>query len=189
MLCEPICCTLESGWQSFQILMHALVQVLNSISLLLTPKLLVSLILSCMDYCNCLLAELSQSWVGKLQSPEMCSPSWFVTCSPCTSTCSQHSNHQTSSLVACQSPNFLLECMALFQCGHLLHPCLFLWPSTSSPWSLRSSADTHLCKIPLYRLRARQKVIMLSLSLVFLSGTHCHRTLEMLQLPTPSSLL
>ena len=36
---------------------------------------------------------------------------------------------------------------------------------------------------------ARQKVIMLSLSLVLLSGIHCHCTLEMLQLLTPSSLL
>ena len=30
---------------------------------------------------------------------------------------------------------------------------------------------------------------MLSLTLVLLSGTHCHSTIEMLQLSTPSSLL
>ena len=36
---------------------------------------------------------------------------------------------------------------------------------------------------------ARQKVIVLSLALVLLSGTNCHCTLEMLQLSTPSSVL
>ena len=38
-------------------------------------------------------------------------------------------------------------------------------------------------------INARQEVIVFSLTLVFLSGTHCHCTLEMLQLSTPSSLL
>ena len=37
------------------------------------------------------------------QNSKLCSPS----CSPRTSTCSHHSNTQTSSLVACQSLNFL----------------------------------------------------------------------------------
>ena len=60
-------------------------------------------------------------------SPKLCSPS----CSPCTSTCSRHSNTHTSSLVARQSPNFLEDCMPLFQRHYLLHPCLSLWPSTS----------------------------------------------------------
>ena len=40
-----------------------------------------------------------------------------------------------------------------------------------------------------HSINARQKVIMLSVTLVLLSGTHCHCTLEMLQLLTPSSLL
>ena len=68
-----------------------------------TKTLVVSPVLSRTDCCNSLLADFPQSLVGKLQSPNLCSPS----CSPCTSTCSHHSNTQTSPLVACQSPNFL----------------------------------------------------------------------------------
>ena len=40
-----------------------------------------------------------------------------------------------------------------------------------------------------HSISARQKVIVLSLTLVLQSGTHCHCTLEMLQLSTPSSQL
>ena len=40
-----------------------------------------------------------------------------------------------------------------------------------------------------HSISAGQKVIVLSLTLVLLSGTHCHCTLKMLQLSTPSSLL
>ena len=40
-----------------------------------------------------------------------------------------------------------------------------------------------------HSLSARQKVIVPSLTLVLLRGTHCHCTLEMIQLSTPSGLL
>ena len=68
-----------------------------------TKTLVVSLVLSRIDYCNPLLAGLPQSVVSKLKSPKLRSPS----CSPCTSTCSHHSNTQTSSLVARQRKKFL----------------------------------------------------------------------------------
>ena len=68
-----------------------------------TKTLVVSLVLSRIDYCNTLLAGFPTSLVGKLQSPKQCSPS----CSPCASICSRHSNTQTSSLVARQRSNFL----------------------------------------------------------------------------------
>ena len=68
-----------------------------------TKSLLVYFLLSGIDYCNPLLVGFPQSLVGKIQSPKLCSPS----CSACTSTCSHHSNTQTFSLAARQSPNFL----------------------------------------------------------------------------------
>ena len=66
-------------------------------------KTLVSLVLSRIEYCNSL--GWSPSVLGRQtsESPKQCSPS----CSLCTSTCLHHSNTKTSSLVACQSPNFL----------------------------------------------------------------------------------
>ena len=73
-----------------------------------------------------LLAGLPQSLVGKLQSPKLCNPS----CSPCTSTSSHHSNTRTTSLVARHSPNFLQDCMSLFQRHHL--PASRLIPLTCS---------------------------------------------------------
>ena len=79
--------------------------------------------------------------------------------------------------------------VCLFQRHHLLLPCLSLTfyictilLDLFAPVPTPTSSKLHF-------MSARQKVIVLSLTLVLLSGTHCHCTLEMLQLSTPSSLL
>ena len=80
-------------------------------------------------------------------------------------------------------------------------PCLCSTPSPPPP--LLISLTFYICTLLLdlfipvptpafskfHSRSARQKVITLSLTLVILSGTHCHCTLEMLQLSAPSSLL
>ena len=55
-------------------------------------------------------------------------------------------------------------------------------PRSLAPMPTPASSNFH-------SISARQKVIVLSLTLVLLSGTHCHWTLEILQISTPSSLL
>ena len=77
---------------------------------------------------------------------------------------------QTSSLVPCQSPNFPQDCMLLFQ-RHLpllisltLYICTLLL-DLFAPVSTPASSKFH-------SISAEQKVIVLSLTLVLLSGTH-----------------
>ena len=105
-------------------------------------------------------------WSANL-SPKQCSPS----CSQCTSKCPHHCNTQTSSLLACQSPNFLSDCTTV--------------SSPSSPPLLLISQTFYICTLLLNlfapvltpasskfcSISARQKVVMLSLTLVLLSGT------------------
>ena len=67
-----------------------------------TKTLVVSLVLLRIDYCNSLLTGLPQSSVGKLQRAQNCAARLVVRAPP-----HVHFNTQTSSLVACQSPNFL----------------------------------------------------------------------------------
>ena len=70
------------------------------------------------------------------------------------------------------------------------HPCLSLGPSTICTLLLVLFAPVPTpTSSKFHSIGARQKVIMLSLTLVLLSGTYCHCTLEMLQLSTSSSLL
>ena len=117
-------------------------------------------------------------WSANLESPKLCSPS----CSLCTFTCSHHSSALTSSLVACQCLNFLLKKLTASVSMPSPPPPLFI------------SLTFYICTLLLglftpvltptsskfYSISARQKVIVLSLTLVFLSGTHCCCTLEML---------
>ena len=148
-------------------------------------KTLVSLVLSRIEYCNSL--GWSPSVLGRQtsESPKQCSPS----CSPHTSTCSHHSDTQKSLLVSCQ-PEFTIR----------LHASV---STLSPPPPLLISLTFYICTLLLdlyapvpkpasskfHSMSARQKVIVLSLTLVPLSGTHCHCALEMLQLSTPSRLL
>ena len=88
-----------------------------------------------------------------LESPKQCS----LFCSPCTSTCSHHSNTQTSSLVACQSPIFYHTACLCFSTITSSTPAYLsdLLQLYSPSRSLRSSADTHLFKIPLYTCKTK----------------------------------
>ena len=72
------------------------------------------------------------------------------------------------------SPPLLLISLTFCICTLLLD----LFPPATTPDSSK-----------IHSVKARRKVIVLSLTLVRLSGTHCHCTLEMLQLSTPLSLL
>ena len=129
-----------------------------------TQTLVVSLALSRIDYCNSLLAGLPLSLVSKLQRVQNFSPS----CSPRTSTCSHHSNTQTSSLVARQSPNFHKIACLCFNAitsstpaylSDLLHLYSF---DLFAPVPTPASSKFH-------SISARRKVIVLSLPSVLLS--------------------
>ena len=79
-----------------------------------------------------------------------------------------------ASVLTPSPPPPLLISLTFFACTLLLD----LFVPVSTPVSSK-----------FHSISARQHVIVLSLTLVLLSGTHCHFTLEMLQLSTPSSLL
>ena len=137
------------------------------------------------------LLQLSLGWSPSVRGrqtserPKQCSPS----CSPCTSACShipvlRHLHWlPVRSRISYKTAGLCLNAITS-STPACLSDLLHLY---SPSQSLRSSADTRPSKF--HSIRARQKVILLSLTLVLLSGTHCHCTLEMLQLSTPSSLL
>ena len=148
--------------------------------------LVVSLVLFRNDYCNSFLAGLPQSLVGKLLRVQNSAARLVVRALPYV--------HITPIIrylhwfpvrarisyeTACLCFNAITSSISAYL-SDLLH---LYSPSRS----LHSNADTHLLKIPFYECKT--KVIVLSLSLVILSGTRCHCTLEMLQLSTPSGLL
>ena len=87
------------------------------------------------------------------ESPKLCSPS----SSPYISTCSRHSNTQTSSLVACQSPISHQTACLCFNAINSSTPAHLSDLHLYSPSrSLRSSGDTRLLKIPLYKCKAKR---------------------------------
>ena len=102
--------------------------------------------------------QLSVGWSPEVlgrqtsESPKLCSPS----SSPYISTCSRHSNTQTSSLVACQSPISHQTACLCFNAINSSTPAHLSDLHLYSPSrSLRSSADTRLLKIPLYKCKAK----------------------------------
>ena len=135
--------------------------------------------------CGSLLAGVAQSLANFRESKTVQPVS---SCSPYTSTCSHHSNTQTSSLVARQSPNF-----------HKIACLCFNAITSSTPANL---SDLYICilldlfaPVPtpasskFHSVSAKRKVIVLYLTLVLLPRIHCHCALEMLQLSTTSSVL
>ena len=150
-----------------------------------TKTPVVSFVLSRIDYCNSLLAGLPQSLVGKLQSVQNCAARLVVSAPPHVHfTPILRHLHWLPVRARIFYETACLCFHAITSTPAYLSDLLYLYcPSRS----LRSSADTRLLKIPLFS--ARQKLIVLSLTLVLQSGTHCHCTLEMLQLSTPPSLL
>ena len=151
-----------------------------------TKPLVVSLVLSPIHYCNSLLAGLPQSLVGKLQRVQNSAARLVVRAvSHVHITPILRHLHwlpfraQSSYKTACLCFNAITSSTP----AYLSNP-LHLY-SSSRP--LRSSDDTRLPKIPLYK--CKRKGDRAFSYLVFLSGTHCHCTLEMLQLSTPSTPL
>ena len=151
-----------------------------------TKTLVGSLVLSRIDYCNSLLAGLPQSLVDKLQRVQTVRPVLY----------SVHF-HMFTSL---QYSYIFNGCLSEPEFPRRLHASV---STPSLPPSLLVSLTCYICTLLLdlfapvptpssskfHSMSARQKVVVLSLTLVHLSGTHCHCKLEMLQLSTPSSLL
>ena len=123
-------------------------------SLMMPPKLVISLVLSCIDYCNSLLAGFPQSLVGRLHRVQYCAARLVVRAPPHV--------HITPVLrllhwlpvrarifykTACLCFNAITSSTPAYLCD-LLH---LYSPSRS----LRSSADTRLLKIPLYKCKRK----------------------------------
>ena len=143
-----------------------------------TKTLVVSLELSRFDYRNSLLAGFPQSLVGKLRRVQNCAARLVVRAPPHVHiTPVLRRLHllpvriRISYKTACLCFN-AINSSSLAYLSDLRH--LDLFAPVPTPASLKSHA-----------INARQKVIVLSLTLVLPSGTQ----LEMVQLSTPSSLL
>ena len=140
-----------------------------------TKTLVVSLVLSRIEYCNSLMASLPQSLVGKLQRVQNCAACLVVR----VFTLFQYPDIFTG----CPSePEFLIRLHASVSTPSSLLPLLI-------------SLTLYICTLLLdlfapvptptfskfHSISARQKVIVLSLTLVLLSGTHLHCNYRHLQ--------
>ena len=151
-----------------------------------TKTLVASLVLSRIDYRNSLLAGLPQSLVGKLQRVQKCAACLVV-----------RAPHMFTSL---QYSDIFTGCPSEQEFPTRLHASVSV---PSPPQPLFISLTFYICTLLLdlsasvptpasskfHSINARRKVIVLSLTLVLLSGTHCHYTLDMLQHSTPSGPL
>ena len=133
-----------------------------------TETLVVSLVFLRTDYCNSL--GLSRSVLGRQtsESPKLCRHLHWLPVRP------RIFYRLQASVSTPSPPPPLLISLTFYICTLLLD--LF------APVPTPASSKFH-------SRNARQKVIVLSLTLVILSGTHCKYTLELLQLSTSSSLL
>ena len=151
-----------------------------------TKTFVVSLVLSRIDYCNCLLAGLPQSLVGKLQRVQNSAARLVVRALPHVHIISilRHLHWlpvraRISYKTACLCFNVITSStLLIFLTFYIFILLLDLFAPVPTPASSK-----------FHSLRARRKVIVPSLTLVLLSGTHCHCTLEVLRLSTPSGLL
>ena len=132
-----------------------------------TKTLIVSLVLSRIDYCS------SLSWLVSLSMHlhMFTSLQYSDIFSGCLSE-PEFPVRLHASVSTPSPPPFLLIFRTFYICTLLLFAPV-LTPASSK----------------FHSISAKQKVIVLSLTLVLLSGTHCHCTLEMLQLSTASCLL
>ena len=117
---------------------------------MVAPKtLVVSLVLASIDYCNSLLAGLP-TVIGKLQRVQNSAAHLVVRAPPHV--------HITPILRHIQWLPVKAQMFYKIACYHLLHPCLSL-PNLLHQYtpsrSLRSSADTSLLKIPLWKCKKK----------------------------------
>ena len=151
-----------------------------------TQTLVVSFVLSRIDYCNSLLAGVPQSMVGKLQKVQNGAALLVVRAPPHVHVTPilRHLHRlpdraRISYKIACLCINTITSVALLISLTFYI--CAFLL-DLSAPVRTPAISKFH-------SISARQNVMVLSLTLVLLSGTHRLCTLEMLQLSTPSSVL
>ena len=146
----------------------------------------VSLELSRIDYCNSLLAGLPLSLISNYQREKNCAARLVVRAS---------SNVHTTPILAQlrwlpvhARISYKIACLCFSSINSSARAYFSDILHLYSPVRpLSSSVDNSLLKFPLYKHKT--KVILPSLILALLSGTHCHDTLEMLQQSLLSSPL
>ena len=138
------------------------------------------------DYCSSLLAGLPLSLISKLQRVQNCAARLVVRASPHVHTTPILAQLRWLPVQARISYKNACLCFSSINSSARAYfsDILHLY---SPVRPLSSSVDNRLLKFPLYKHKT--KVILPSLILALLSGTHCHHTLEMLQQSLLSSPL